>query len=65
MKFKDMKCIKCGRNAMEAAEKGAYLERTNIKGKLFKGQCKPGCFGDYGTQENALLNAIDPQQEKP
>ena len=56
-KLKDIKCRKCGRNAMEAAERGNYLKRVNDKGEPAINECAPSCF-KTGDNDDAVIRAI-------
>lgn len=59
-KLEDIKCRKCGRNAMESSRLGHYLKRVNKKGKGIAciNECYPDCEEKTGGQDEALLNAI-------
>lgn len=58
MKLEDIKCQKCGQNAMQASERGAYLKRINPKGVAAINECEPSCDRKTGSQEDAVINAI-------
>ena len=57
-KLSDIKCVKCGENSMQAAKRGAYLERISAKGRPFKGQCVPACGVKVGNNDSALMDAL-------
>jgi len=62
MNTSDTKCRKCGQNAWEASERGAYLRRVNPKGESFIGECAPSCEHKHGGQDEALLGALEDTQ---
>lgn len=54
-KMKDIRCRKCGKNAMEIS---GYLGRVNPKGEVpIVMECKPSCDAKM-TKEEALIAAI-------
>ena len=59
--IEDVICRLCGDNVFEASKHGAYLKRVNEKGKGIEAinECAPGCNGNFGNHENALLGAIN------
>lgn len=57
MKASEVKCQRCGRDAMEASERGAYLARVSPKGQAPVMECAPSCF-KTGDQEDAVLRAL-------
>lgn len=60
MKAGDIKCRKCGQDAMQAADRGAWLERVSPKGiKPMIMECAPSCEHKHGNQDDALLGAIE------
>lgn len=59
MKCSEIKCRKCGQDAMQAASRGAWLERVNPKGQTpMIVECNPTCEHKHGGQQEALLAAI-------
>lgn len=60
MRAEEAVCQKCGANAMQAAERGAYLKRVNKKGKGIKAinECAPSCEHKSGDQNDALVHAV-------
>jgi hypothetical protein len=55
-------CSLCGQDIHQMAERGAYLERTSPKGGPFVGECRPSCDRKHGTQDDALIAAIDAEK---
>lgn len=63
MKASEVKCRKCGQDAMQASERGAYLGRVNPKGEVpCIMECVPSCEHKHGNQDDALLGAIFDQK---
>jgi len=56
-------CRLCGCHVQEAAQRGAWLERVNPKGENFIGECRPGCDCNNGNQDDALLGAMESQDD--
>lgn len=52
-------CSKCKRHIDDLSQEGKYLIRTSPKGESFVGQCAPHCEYDQGSQEAALLGALE------
>ena len=60
MKANEVKCRKCGQDAMQAASRGAYLARVNPKGETPAiNECVPTCEHKHGTEGDAVLHAIN------
>ena len=60
MKISEVKCRKCGQDANQAAQRGAYLGRVNPKGETpCISQCKPSCEHKHGNPADALIRAIN------
>ena len=58
--FAGIKCRLCGDDAMKASGRGAYLRRVNPLGETpMVVECAPSCDRAHGTQEDALLRAIE------
>ncbi len=57
-------CSKCGEHIDEMSAKGKYLKRTNPMGELFIGECAPNCEFAEGTQEDALLAALEANEKE-
>lgn len=64
MKMSEVKCSKCGQNAAQAADRGAYLERVSPEGLPSVWQCSPTCEHKHGNQDDALLAAISDSEEE-
>lgn len=59
-----MRCDTCGEHANDASRKGKYLRRTSPFGENFVGVCSPSCGFDGGTQESALLDALEANNDE-
>jgi len=60
MKLSELKCRKCGKNAMQVNPNGIYLERVNPKGEPHMiAQCFPACEHKCGNADDALFHAIE------
>lgn len=60
----EVKCCICGQNVFQVSKRGAYLKRVNPKGALpMVVRCFPDCKGTYGDWKDALLNAIEGDNE--
>ena len=58
MKFSDIKCRKCGQDASQAGDRGAYLTRVSPKGGELIMECTPSCNHNEGNHEDALLRSL-------
>lgn len=56
-------CRKCGTHVTEL-NAGIYLKRVNPKGVPGISECSPKCFHTGGTQEEALLAALEVNEIK-
>lgn len=57
-------CQKCGQDAIQAGERGAYLKRINPKGEKGIFQCVPTCEHKHGGPNGALLGALRDNAKK-
>lgn len=57
-------CRKCGTHISEL-NAGIYPARVNPKGVPGISECRPKCFHAGGTQEEALLAALDANESDP